>query len=130
MAPKTSIQYNTPDLAIIAQNYRPQETKMDLAAHIYKYRKLFEKLIETENTFSFFFMLDFTTMQYVFVSSSVKNINGYTAEDYMEGGMDFAFRMVLDEDKPVLKQLHNRLFQYYYTTPVHERKDLKFSFNM
>jgi DNA-binding CsgD family transcriptional regulator len=130
MAPKNSFHYHTPDLAVIVQNYRPNTIKTDTAEHISRYRKLFEKLIETENTFSFFFMMDFTTMQYAFVSSSVKNINGYTAEEYMAGGMDFAFRMVHDEDKPVLQKLHNRLFQYYYSTPVPERKNLKFSFNL
>ena len=129
MALKSRKVYSTPDLAKIAVNYQ-QIVADNLVQQINKYSEIFEKVLEIENSFSYFFMLNFTNMQYAFVSKSVETVLGHTPKDYLEGGLDFAFSVVHPADKPTLKELHSKLFDYYYATPIEERKDLKFTFNL
>jgi hypothetical protein len=122
MAERNLKAYTTPDLALVASNYRPVRPSGDLEEHVDRYSLMFEKLLEVENPFSYFFMLNFTTMQYAYVSKSVINVIGYSPQDFLNGGMDFAFHVVHPADKPVLRQLHGRIFQYFYSHSEEERK--------
>ena len=130
MGERNKALYTTPDLALVASNYQPVRPLETLDEHVHRYSTIFEKLLEVENPFSYFFMLNFTTMQYAYVSKSVRNVIGYSPQDFLDGGMDFAFNVVHPADKPVLRQLHARIFQYFYSYAEDERKQLKFTFDL
>jgi DNA-binding CsgD family transcriptional regulator/PAS domain-containing protein len=83
-----------------------------------------------EKALSYFFMIDFSKMQYVYISKSISNVLGYSNEAFMNGGLDFAIEIIHPEDKSRLEEIHDKLFQYLYSVPLKERKDLKFAFNL
>ena len=39
-------------------------------------------------------------------------------------------QIIHPEDKSRLEEIHNKLFQFFYSVPMKERKDLKFAFNL
>ena len=93
-----------------------------------------ERIAELSSSFqildkaaSFFYVFDFVQMRYLYVSESLKDImGGYTARDWMERGPDWVLSLVYPEDVRRLKDLHKALFEFYYTVPIAERKDLKY----
>ena len=74
---------------------------------------------------SFFFVFDFPRMEYLFVGESVKEITGYSAKQWIDGGIDWIITILYEEDAKRLIKLHAALFDFYYTVPIAERKNYK-----
>lgn len=89
-----------------------------------------DKMESYTGSSSFFFMLDFGKMKFIYVSKSVRKITGYSTDDFMNDGFSFCYKIWHPKDAVILKQLHQKLFSYYYSTPVNDRTKLKFSYNM
>lgn len=90
-----------------------------------KYKALFDNL--GDHPLSFHFMLDFTTFQYVTYSKSVISVMGY---DILKDGFAHALKNYFHpNDRILLKEIHTKLFDYYYQTSEAERGRLKFHFN-
>lgn len=79
---------------------------------------------------SFFFIFNFPTMEYLFVSESVKEITGYSAKQWMDGRIDWVFTILHEENGKRLKKLHAALFDFYYSIPITERKDYKYVYEL
>ncbi len=82
-----------------------------------------------DNAPSFFFIIDFSRMQYLYVSHGIVNILGYTAEEWKQEGMDAAFRAVYADDKNRLKKLHADLFSFHFSVPVADRKKYLYTYD-
>ena len=82
------------------------------------------------NAYSFFFLFDFVQMKYLYVSEGIRDIAGFTAEEWKTAGPDFAFSRVVEEDVPRLKALHKALFDFYYSIPVEERLGYKYAYEV
>jgi PAS domain S-box-containing protein len=76
---------------------------------------------------SFFFIIDFSKMEYIYVSESILNVMGYTAEEWKREGMNAAFRTLHPEDKLRLERIHKDQFAFLYSQPVSQRKDYRYS---
>lgn len=75
-------------------------------------------------------IFNWSSMQYFFMSDSVKNILGYTSEMFLEKGLNFTLSIVHPEDMLKLKELHQSIFNYYYGTLPEQRPKLRFSYNL
>lgn len=76
---------------------------------------------------SFFFIIDFSKMEYVYVSDSIVNVMGYTAEEWKREGMNAAFRTLHPEDRDRLKKVHEDQFAFHFSKPAATRKDYRYS---
>jgi DNA-binding CsgD family transcriptional regulator len=88
---------------------------------------LYRRLIEAQNAFTFVFMVDFTTLKFLYVSDSSKQVLGYDASNFMDNGLQFSFNITYPPDLKGLADLHKKLFSVFYATPISERTRLKFS---
>jgi DNA-binding CsgD family transcriptional regulator len=79
---------------------------------------------------AFFFVFDFPRMQYLYVSESVKGITGYTAQQWIDGGIDWVITILDEGDAKRLGKLHAALFNFYYSIPIPERKDYKYAYEL
>jgi DNA-binding CsgD family transcriptional regulator len=79
-----------------------------------------------DNAATFFFLIDFAKMEYIYVSDGIVNIMGYTAEEWKREGINAAFRTLHPEDKLRLKKLHEDLFAFHFSLPVRERKKYRY----
>ena len=79
------------------------------------------------NAASFFFIIDFSKMDYVYVSDSITNVMGYTAEEWKKEGMQAAFRTLHPDDHERLKKVHEDQFTFHFSKPIAERKDYRYS---
>jgi len=77
---------------------------------------------------SFFYWFDFAQMKYLYISESVYNVMGYTADEWRAGGPGFAFSTVHPEDVVRLKKCHEELFRYFFAQPLHERKSVRYGY--
>lgn len=77
---------------------------------------------------SFLFVFDFIKMKYLFVSESVKDITGYSAKQWRDGGIDWIVTTLYEQDAKRLTKLHAALFNFYYTIPIPERKHYKYAY--
>lgn len=93
----------------------------------FKENPLVVNLLDKAGTF--FFLIDFARMEYIYVSDGIVNITGYTAQQWMKEGLQIAFRTVFDEDRIRLKKLHEDLFRFLYSLPLEERKNYRFTFD-
>ena len=75
-------------------------------------------------------IFNWAQMRYIFVSKSIKNILGYTAEHFLAEGFSFSLSLIHPADKQKLRQMHLAIFNYYYKTATEERKQLRFSYNL
>lgn len=76
---------------------------------------------------SFFYIFDFVQMRYLYCSESIRDImGGFTARDWIERGPEWVLTRVYPEDVRRLKDLHQALFDFYYTIPVAEREGYKY----
>ncbi len=76
-----------------------------------------EKFQTIENTFSF--IIDFTSMQYLFVSESIAHITGHT--NWEEGGVEFAMSLYHPDDEQAAKKIHEKKIDHIYSVPIKER---------
>lgn len=79
---------------------------------------------------SFFFAFDFLRMRYQYVSDGAERITGYSAKQWVDGGLDWAFSLFYEEDAERLKTLHAALFDFYYSIPISERKDYQYAYEL
>ena len=79
---------------------------------------------------AFFFVFDFPRMEYLFVSESVREITGYSARQWIDGGVGWVIKTLYQEDAKRLINLHGALFNFYYSIPVIERKDYKYAYEL
>jgi DNA-binding CsgD family transcriptional regulator/PAS domain-containing protein len=124
-------RYYLPHLAYIsytANGLHAKESASTYGKFLNDSHPVMESLFE--KALSYFFMIDFSKMQYVYISKSVSNVLGYSNETFMKGGLDFAAEIIHPEDKSRLVEIHNRLFHFFYSVSLKERKDLKFAFNL
>lgn len=121
-------KYSLEELASIAGGLIDKGKTIPLEKIVRKHYHLYEKLLE--NAFSYFYMIDFQRMKYVYISKSIINVLGYGSDYYMKGGLEFTFETICPEDRNKLKVIHKKMFEYFYSIPVEERKKLKFEFNL
>lgn len=81
------------------------------------------------NAASFFFIIDFANMRYLYVSEGIVNLMGYTAEEWKNEGINAAFRTIHQDDRSRLKKVHEDQFKFLFEQPVEERLLYKFSTN-
>lgn len=122
--------YLPTDLARFAKGQKPHSPNGDPGHELHRYEKMQDKMEDFSDSSSCFVMLDLISMNFVCISKDVKKIFGYDAEDFMNGGLAFGFELVHPKDLIILKDLHEKLFSYYYATPVNERTQLKFTYNL
>ncbi|WP_182953913.1 LuxR C-terminal-related transcriptional regulator [Pedobacter gandavensis] len=85
-----------------------------------------------DNTFNHGYscIFNWSSMQYLFMSDSVKSILGYTSEAFLEEGLSFTLSIIHPEDMLRLKELHQSIFNYYYSVTPEQRPKLRFSYNL
>lgn len=72
-----------------------------------------------------FVVIDIKKMQYLHVSSNVKDISGWTQEDYMKGGVEFAFSVIRKEAQPGIIHFSKLINEYFKMLPAQERQDYR-----
>ncbi len=82
-----------------------------------------EKFQTIENTFSF--IIDFTTMEYLFVSESIYHVTGYERGKWIKGGVEFAMSLYHPDDEQAARQIHQRKIDHTYSLPIEEREDYR-----
>lgn len=92
--------------------------------------KLISENLDTIINHGYSCIFNWSSMQYVFMSDSVKNILGYDREIFLEQGFNFTLSIIHAEDMLKLKSLHCAIFNYYYSIPLSQRPDLRFSYNI
>src|SRR5688500_3785507 len=80
----------------------------EFSKNIHEYSRSFQLL---DKAASFFYMIDFVRMRYLYVSENVKHILGYTAQDCIKAGPDWVFSLVHPEDAGRLRDLQKALFE-------------------
>lgn len=80
-----------------------------------------------DNVATFFFLIDFGKMEYLYVSDGIVHTMGYTAEEWKKEGMQAAFRTLHPEDKLRLKKVHEDLFAFHFNLPVADRKRYRYT---
>lgn len=91
----------------------------------FKNNPLLFNLLDSVNTF--FFLIDFAKMEYIYVSEGIVNIMGYTADEWKREGIQAAFRTLYHEDKLRLKKLHEDYFAFHFSLPIEERKQYRYT---
>ncbi|MGC1243886.1 MAG: LuxR C-terminal-related transcriptional regulator [Chryseosolibacter sp.] len=123
--------YWQPDLnRRIAFDFHNNHDLTERTGELQQFGVMQDKMESYTDSSAFFFMLDFSKMKFIYVSKSVKKITGYHAEDFLNDGFSFCCKIWHPKDAGILKQLHQKLFAYYYATPINERTKLKFSYNL
>lgn len=82
-----------------------------------------ERFQSVENTFSF--IIDFTTMKYLYVSESTEHVTGHTQWD--EGGVEFAMSMYHPKDELIARKIHEKKLVHYYSVPIEDRLKYKYT---
>lgn len=96
----------------------------DLKTFLHKHALILDLL---DNAATFFFLIDFARMEYIYVSDGLINIMGYTAEEWKREGIPAAFRTIYPADKLRLKKLHEDLFRFHFSIPVADRKQYRYT---
>lgn len=99
-------------------------------AFLQRIEQLYPSFRLMDKASSFFFIFDFVKAKYLYVSESIASILGYTAEEWKERGVDFAFSIVHHEDVNRLMACHKTMFDLYYATPIEERKDMRYGYEV
>lgn len=82
-----------------------------------------EKFQTIENTFSF--IIDFTTMKYLFMSESTVHVTGH--DKWLEGGVEFAMDLYHKEDERIAKKIHEKKTEHMFSVPVEDREKYKYT---
>lgn len=118
--------YSLSDLYDLAR--KPAITKVSQDFELFLNANSF--LVEVlNNAASFFLIIDFSNMQYLYVSEGIVNIIGYTASEWKQEGLNAAFRTLHHEDRDRLKEAHNDQFEFFFSLPIEERLKYKYSNN-
>ncbi|WP_316820271.1 LuxR C-terminal-related transcriptional regulator [Pedobacter gandavensis] len=75
-------------------------------------------------------IFNWSSMQYLFMSDSVKHILGYTSKSFLEKGLNFTLSIIHPEDMLKFKELHQTIFNYFYSIPAAQRPKIRFSYNL
>lgn len=100
-----------------------------------KNRKWYETVMEKSKAFAlpadgFSFLvtiINFSNRGYLFFSESAKSVTGYTAREYMRGGLNFAMGIVFEEDHDRIRQMHMDILQWHFSKPVKSRTEYRYS---
>jgi DNA-binding CsgD family transcriptional regulator len=123
---KTTTLYNLDEMASICLRKYPLESIENNSRFIPG--EHFKKILNQSSLF--FFSVDFSRMRYIFLSQGVKNVLGYDRSAWFKEGLNFAFKILLSEDRQILKSIHNEMFNVFYNTPVSKRGKLSFDFDL
>lgn len=78
----------------------------------------------------FVYMLDYKTMTYLYISSSIKNITGYDPKEVQEAGPKYFFDKIHPEDMDELMNVtFKKIVAYYQSTPIEDRKKIRCSYD-
>ncbi|MGA9650782.1 MULTISPECIES: helix-turn-helix transcriptional regulator [Pedobacter] len=75
-------------------------------------------------------VFNWSNMQYISMSTSIKKILGYDKDVFLLRGINFALSIVHPTDLLLLRNIHIEIFNYYYNTPNEQRGKLRFSYNL
>lgn len=75
-------------------------------------------------------IFNWSCMQYLSVSNSIKTILGYEPEIFIKNGLNFGLSIIHPSDLERLRAVHESIFEYYYNTPQNQRLKLRFSYNL
>ena len=77
-----------------------------------------------------FFVIDYTRMSYLFFSESCKQVTGYDAMHFLNGGLDLSIELM---HKDYWKVYNQKVFPAIAKTltayPMHEHRNINFTFN-
>lgn len=124
MKEKPLKKYTLPELSTLAGKPGMSNIAADLKAFIGQ-NSLMLSVLNTAA--SFFFIIDFSKMDYVYVSDSIVNVMGYTAEEWKKEGMEAAFRTLHPNDRERLKKVHEKQFKIHFSKPIGQRKEYRYS---
>ena len=99
--------------------------------HTHKLFEQFKQLANVNcNALPVFFIIDYSTRQYLFFTESIKGLMGYDVRDPMENGLDFMFHI---SHKHYIKALNTELFpsvmNFLQKTPQPDHKNYVFYHN-
>lgn len=123
----SSHQNLTPGELYLLAGY-PDKSKLD-AIGLFKPDSI-PKYLDAKINPGYSCIFNWSTMQYVFISASVKNILGYNREIFMEKGFGFTLSIIHSQDVQKLRAVHSAIFNYYYNVPSAQRDKLRFSYNL
>ncbi len=82
-----------------------------------------EKFQTIENTFSF--IIDFVTMEYLFMSESIFHVTGH--QKWKEKGVEFAMSLYHPEDEQMAKKIHVKQTDHMLSVPKEDRGKYKYT---
>lgn len=78
----------------------------------------------------FIYMLNYRTMKYLYLSSSVKNILGYDLEELKKAGPVFLLPHIHPDDKDnLMTDVFPKMLDFYHSTPIEERKKIRCAYD-
>lgn len=124
MPTRSSKDYVVNDLHSLTGNPGLSSYSEELKS-FFKHNPLLFNLLDSVDTF--FLLIDFSKMEYIYVSEGIVNIMGYTADEWKREGIHAAFRTLYHEDKLRLKKLHEDYFAFHFSLPIEERKRYRYT---
>ncbi|WP_316739439.1 LuxR C-terminal-related transcriptional regulator [Pedobacter aquatilis] len=85
---------------------------------------------QTESCTGYQGIFNWSSMQYLNISNSIKTILGYEPEIFLKKGLNFSLGIIHPVDSRRLSSIHQAIFDYYYNTPQNQRSKLRFSYNL
>jgi len=78
----------------------------------------------------FVYMLNYSTMKYLYLSSSVKNILGYDLAEFKETGPSYLSPLIHPDDfNELMTNTFPRMLYFYNSTPLSERKKIRCTYD-
>ena len=72
-------------------------------------------------------IIDMRTLQYIFISSNVKQVLGYDAQQFMSRGVPFVAQIMHPDDLPQTSKLMKLIWDFLLSLPVPQRQKYRFS---
>lgn len=123
---------NSPTIPSFADFLKIWQTSSD--QEIQDFSQYIKSSALLDNVFSlgpcFVYMMNYKTMSYLYMSSSVKNLLGYDSKEIMTEGPNFLLtRMHPDDIKDLMENTFKKLIEYYNNTPLDQKKTIRSSYD-
>lgn len=74
---------------------------------------------------SFSFIIDFSTMQYLYMSKSCAEISGH--KEWHKHGVEYAMSLYHPDDEEAAQKIHSKKTEHFYSIPLEERIKYKYT---
>ncbi|WP_231463709.1 LuxR C-terminal-related transcriptional regulator [Pedobacter sp. Leaf132] len=85
---------------------------------------------QSESCIGYQGVFNWSCMQYLSISNSIKTILGYEPEIFIKKGLNFSLSIIHPVDLDRVRAVHQSIFEYYYKTPKSQRPKLRFGYNL